>query len=80
MSAGELLLTLLIALLVFGPSKLPMLAHHLGKLIQQINYYKQQLVVFWQSQLKEQQLQENIKKANQADSNYQPNKSSLEED
>lgn len=80
MSAGELLLTLLIALLVFGPSKLPMLAHHLGKLIQRINHYKQQLAVFWQSQLKEQQLQENIKKANQADSNYQPNKSSLEED
>ncbi len=80
MSAGELLLTLLIALLVFGPSKLPMLAHHLGKLIQRLTHYKQQLAIFWQSQLNEQQLQENIKKANQADSNYPLDKSSPEED
>ncbi len=70
MSAGELLLTLLVALFVFGPSKLPMLAHHLGKLFAKLNYYKQKAAMFYQSQLNEQQLQENIKKAEQADINY----------
>ncbi len=80
MSAGELLLTLLIGLLVFGPSKLPMLAHHLGQLIKQLNHYKQKIATFWQAQLNEQQLQENIKKASKADRKYQQDKSSPDSD
>ncbi len=70
MSAAELLLTLLVALVVFGPAKLPMLAHHLGKLINRLNYYKHQALVFWQSQVDEQQLQDNIVKAQKADAEY----------
>lgn len=71
MSSGELLLTLLVALLVFGPNKLPMLAEHLGKLFRHFNSFKQQLHTFWQAQLNEQQLRENTRKAEQADSLYQ---------
>lgn len=71
MSLGEILLTFIVALAVFGPAKLPMLAHHLGKLVAKFNYYKQQADIFWQEQLKQQQLQENIKKARKADAGYQ---------
>jgi sec-independent protein translocase protein TatB len=67
---GELLLTLLVALLVFGPNKLPMLAEHMAKLLRQLNLLKQQASSFWQSQLKEQQLEENKRKAEQADRLY----------
>ena len=52
MSMGELLLTTLIALLVFGPERLPALARHLGKLIQYINRYKQEASRFFDAQKK----------------------------
>lgn len=71
MSSGELILTLLVALFVFGPKKLPMLAYHLGKLFRRFNDYKQKMVVFWQQQVNEHQLQENTKKAEKADASYQ---------
>lgn len=71
MSSGEVLLTLLVALFVFGPKKLPMLAYHLGKLIARINLYKQQAMLFWQQQINEQQLHDNTEKAEKADKHYQ---------
>lgn len=71
MSSGELLLTLLVALCVFGPNKLPMLANHLGKLVGRINHYKARLAIFWQQQLLEQQLEENNRKAKDAETSYQ---------
>ena len=71
MSMGELLLTLLVALLVFGPKQLPMVAYHLGKLFGRFNHYKHQMTDIWQQQLNEHQLQENIKKAEKADTDYQ---------
>ena len=74
MSSGELLLIFLVAMLVFGPSKLPMLAHHLGQLIKCLNHYKRQASVFWQSQLNEHTLQENIIKAEKADKQYPADK------
>lgn len=43
MSSGELLLTLLVALLVFGPQKLPMLAQDLGRLFAKYQKLKSQL-------------------------------------
>lgn len=77
MSSSELFLTLLVALVVFGPSKLPMLAEHLGKLLRHLNQLKQQATTFWQTQLQEQQLSENIRKAEKADALYeQDNKKS----
>ncbi len=74
MSTGQLILTALIALLVFGPTKLPMLAHHLGQLINRLHYYKQQALIMWQKQLTEQQLEENSRKAKEADASYQQDK------
>ncbi len=71
MSSGELLLTLIVALIVFGPSKLPMLATHLGLLIRKINQIKEQATAFWQQQLNEHQLQENQRRAEQGDKQYQ---------
>lgn len=71
MSISELLLILIVALVVFGPKKLPLVAHHLGILVVWFNKYKQQAAVFWQQQLNEQTLQDNIKKAQKADVRYQ---------
>ncbi|KTC86911.1 Sec-independent protein translocase subunit TatA/TatB [Legionella brunensis] len=76
MSGGELLLTLLVAIVVFGPNKLPMLAEHLGKLFRHLNYFKQQAMAFWQAQLNEQQLRENTRKAEKVDVFYQANEDS----
>lgn len=71
MNSGELLVIFVVALVVFGPNKLPMLAHHLGKLIRQLNHMKTQASSFWQAQLNEQQLLENQKKAEKADALYE---------
>lgn len=71
MSSGELILTLFVALLVFGPNKLPMLARHTGLLIAKLERYKQQARALWQAQLSEQQLHENTQKAHAADAVYQ---------
>ncbi len=70
MSASELLLTMIVALIAFGPSKLPMLAKHLAKLFFYLTQAKTQASLFWQSQLKELQLIENNQKAEIADSLY----------
>lgn len=80
MSMGQVLLTLLIALLVFGPSKLPMLADHLGRLLSMLNNYKQQANKLWQAQLNEHHLQENKRKAVEADGIYQQDKMINEND
>lgn len=80
MSSGELLLTLLVALVVFGPNKLPMLAEHLGKLFRHINHFKQQASAFWQAQLNEQQLRENTRKAEQVDALYHANENNHDHD
>lgn len=71
MSSGELLLTFLVTFLVFGPSKLPMLAEHLGKFIRQFNHMKEQVTAMMQKiQFDEQKLSENRKKAEKADIIY----------
>ncbi len=71
MSSSQLLLTLLIALVVFGPDKLPMLAQHAGRLIALIHRNKQQIMQLMNEQLNQQQLQENTQKALKADAVYQ---------
>lgn len=67
---GELLLTFFVALLVFGPQQLPLLAKHLAAFFNRIQRLKQQAAEFWQTQLQEQQLMENHQKAKQADAAY----------
>ena len=74
MSTGQLLLTLLVALMVFGPNKLPMLAEHLGRFISRLDKYKQQANALWQAQLNQQQLLENESKALEADVAYKKNR------
>ncbi len=71
MSTGQLLLTTLVTLLVFGPSKLPMLAQHLGRLVARLERYKHQAGALWQKELNDQLLQENQSKALIADARYQ---------
>lgn len=70
MISGELLLILLVACVVFGPNKLPMLARHLGLALRQVNYFREQLNQFWQQQMSEQQLLHNQQKACEADALY----------
>lgn len=70
MTSGEILLTSVVALLVFGPAKLPMLATHLGQLLKKLNQLKDVATQFWQQQQNELQLQENQRKAEAADVKY----------
>lgn len=70
MSAGELLLTAFIALLVFGPKQLPTLARQLGALMKRVNDYKQQFYAFLEAENQAHQLQDNMKKAAEADEKY----------
>lgn len=79
MSSGELLLTFFVACIVFGPSKLPMLATHLGMLMRKINKLREQASSFWQNQLNEFQLLENQQKAEKADETYEQVKSKSEQ-
>lgn len=65
-----MLLTMLVAILVFGPDKLPMLARHSGQLIARFQRYKEQVMALWQTHLSEQLLQENQRKAREADAIY----------
>ncbi len=71
MISGQLLLTILVALLVFGPDKLPMLARHLGRIMTQLERVKQKASILWQKQLQEHQLQENTRKARDVDAMYE---------
>ncbi|GGI84968.1 Sec-independent protein translocase subunit TatA/TatB [Legionella impletisoli] len=71
MSIAELFLILVVALLAFSPSKLPMLAHHLARLYKFVSRLQHQFSQLIQSQLNEHQLHENMKKADKADSEYQ---------
>lgn len=66
----EILLIFIVALVVFGPTKLPMLASHLGLLVRKLQQLKIQADRFWQQQLNEYQLQENKRKAEEADQQY----------
>ncbi|MCW8399038.1 twin-arginine translocase TatA/TatE family subunit [Legionella sp. PATHC038] len=76
MSSGELLVILVVALIVFGPKKLPMLATHLGLLLRKLNQLKAQAAALWQQQLNAVQLQENQRKAQEADEQYKKEQSS----
>jgi sec-independent protein translocase protein TatB len=65
--SGELLLILVVALLVFGPAKLPMLAKDLRRLFTKYQRLKQQIFTLWEA---DQQLAENNEKALTADKVY----------
>jgi len=67
MSSGELVLIFIVALIVFGPKKLPMLAAHLGLLVHKFNQFRTHAALLWQRQLNEFQLQENKRKAEEVE-------------
>jgi len=69
MSLSETLIILLVALLVFGPKQLPMLGRHLGLLFNKLNVWKNQYHQLLDNEMKKQQLEENIKKALEAEKN-----------
>lgn len=68
--SGELLLIIIVSLIAFGPSKLPMLASDLGLILRKIGRLKEQASLFWQQQLQEQRLKENEHKAKLVDKQY----------
>lgn len=70
MNLAELVLIFAVALVVFGPTKLPMLATHLGLMIRKIQQTREHIHGLWQQQLHEVQLLENTKKAEDADKLY----------
>lgn len=70
MSMGELFITLVVALIVFGPDKLPELANKLGKLFSQAQAVKTNLTQAIRQKELEWQLEENVRKANEADKSY----------
>ncbi|MCC5792711.1 MAG: twin-arginine translocase TatA/TatE family subunit [Legionellaceae bacterium] len=73
MSLAEVLVILLVALLVWGPTKLPMLLRHAFHLKKKLDAWQQQWQAFWQAQVKEQALLENQERAKEADKYYQQN-------
>jgi len=68
MSLSEALIILLVALVVFGPKQLSMLGRHLGLLFNKLNHLKSQYHQLLDNEMKKQQLEENIKKAIEAES------------
>lgn len=70
MNSAELLLTAAVALLVFGPKKLPMLATHLALVIRKIHQIRAQASALWQQQTAQLTLEDNLKKAEEADKKY----------
>ena len=73
MSIAEILVIVFVALIVFGPEKLPELAKHLGKLAAKGKHIKDQLAQLWHQQQLQFDLDDNIKKAQEADKKYQNN-------
>src|SRR3989338_9798244 len=70
MSSGELILTLFVALLVFGPQKMPMLARHLAWLVKRCQAWQQQGLALWNQLQLQNQLQSNLEKAKVAEEEY----------
>ncbi len=70
MSLGELLLTVIIAVVVLGPKQWPSIAHYAGTWLKHLHRIKHRATAFLQQQTQAFQLQDNIKKAEQADMTY----------
>tara|TARA_B110000879_G_C11089700_1_gene478406 strand:+ start:757 stop:975 length:219 start_codon:yes stop_codon:yes gene_type:complete len=70
MSLPETIVIFMVALIVFGPDKLPELAKHVGKLVAKGRHLKSQFDEQWQKQQRQFELDENLKKAEEADKKY----------
>lgn len=67
MSVGELFVIALVTVVLFGPKKLPLLVHHVSICMAKLHQLKKKAASFWEAQLNEYQLQQNIDKAKQAE-------------
>ncbi len=70
MHLSEIALIFLVALIVFSPEKLPMLAKHLGSFIAWVNRQKKSLEINLDSFIKNDTLKENELKAREAEKKY----------
>jgi sec-independent protein translocase protein TatB len=70
MSVSEILLTVLVALIVFGPNKGPMLVRDMTRVVRKLMAFKCQLSQTMTDVLSEVALQENIERANQVEALY----------
>lgn len=70
MGFAELLVILIVALIVFGPERLPQLAEKLGRLIAKTRSLTDGLKQEFDQQLNQDQLKQNQQRAEQADKMY----------
>jgi sec-independent protein translocase protein TatB len=66
-SVLEVLLTIIVAVIVFGPDKLPQLSRQLGQWLLRYQQFSQQGQYFIDRQIKQAQLDINEQRARQAD-------------
>jgi len=71
MSLGEVLMIFVVALLVLGPGKLPILMRHMVRIWKKLEDWRSQWYSFWQEQEKQQKLIENRTRAEIGDERYQ---------
>lgn len=74
MNFTEILVIAIVALIVFGPQRLPEIAKMAGRLFQKIQLFSQTFQAELDKQFKEQNLQDNISKAEKADEVYRKEK------
>ena len=79
MNFSELLVIALVALIVFGPDRLPTLAQKGGKWWRQFQHLKNKMDQEMEQQLSQFRLNENEAKAEEADAQYQRHNKSLED-
>lgn len=70
MSTGELALTALVALIVLGPERLPTAMRQLASLVKKAKTLQRQFGMLLEEHHPAQQLEENLKKAEEADKKY----------
>ncbi len=70
---SEFFVIFIIALLVFPPPKWPMVLYHLAKSIRWINTLKETFINFCKTHIQHYELEQNQRKANQADVQYKNN-------
>jgi sec-independent protein translocase protein TatB len=68
--SGELLVILIVACVVFGPNKLPLLARHLGLCVRYMHQLREQWGRLYTEQMNAVQLLQNQEKAREADNVY----------
>lgn len=71
MSFGELAIVLIVALIVLGPQRLPVVARAIGRLFAKAQHFTNQFQEEVDQYLKEEQLRDNINRAEEVDKLYE---------